>query len=61
MAKYGGIFLHPWELYTKNGGVGDPTMATKEKGTKIVTVAVERLAEILVELAKAKHEGRFLY
>ena len=61
MDKYGGSFLRPWEHYTKNGGVGDPTMATKEKGTKIVAVAVERLTEMLVELAKAKHEGRFLY
>jgi creatinine amidohydrolase len=61
LVKYGCGFLRPWDQYTTNGGVGDPTKATKEKGEKIVSVAVERIAEILVELAKARHDGRYLY
>ncbi len=61
MIKYGGSFRRPWHLYTKNGGVGDPTMATKEKGEKIVNAAVERISDIFVELAHAKHDGDFLY
>lgn len=61
LVKYGGGILRPWDQYTTNGGVGDPTKATKEKGEKIVSVAVERIAEILVELAKARHDGRYLY
>lgn len=59
--KYGGKFLKPWALYTRNGGVGDPTKATREKGEKIVSVAIERISGMLVELAKAKFDGPFLY
>jgi creatinine amidohydrolase len=61
MRAHGGIFLFPWHLYTKNGGVGDPTMATVGKGKRIVDTAIERIADIFVELAKAKHDGDFLY
>jgi creatinine amidohydrolase len=61
MKQYGGKFLSPWHLYTKNAGVGDPTRATKAKGKKIVSAAVERIAEIFVELARAKHKGKYLY
>jgi creatinine amidohydrolase len=53
-ARHGGRFLRPWNLYTKNGGVGDPTRATREKGAAIVAAAVERIADMLVELARAK-------
>jgi creatinine amidohydrolase len=61
MTKYGGSFLRPWSLYTKNGGVGDPTKATRDKGAKIAAAAVERISDMLVELAKAKFDGQFLY
>ena len=61
LEKYGGKFLHPWSLYTKNGGVGDPTLATREKGAKIASAAVERISDMLVELAKAKFDGQLLY
>lgn len=57
--KYGGKFLKPWDLYTRNGGVGDPTKATREKGARIVEAAVTRIADMLVELAQAKHDERF--
>ncbi|MFA7158596.1 MAG: creatininase family protein [Kiritimatiellia bacterium] len=61
MKEYGGKFLSPWHLYTKNAGVGDPTKATREKGRKIVAAAGERIAAMLVELARAKHKGQYLY
>jgi len=61
LLKYGGKFSRPWHLYTRNGGVGDPTKATREKGEKIVRVTVERIAEILVELCAAKYDERFPY
>lgn len=57
--KYGGKFLRPWKLYTRNGGVGDPTQATREKGERIVEAAVSRIAEMLVELAQTQHDGKF--
>ena len=61
LEKYGAKFLRPWNLYTKNGGVGDPTKATRAKGAKIVAAAVERISDMLVELAEAKYDGRFPY
>ena len=59
--KHGGKFLRPWDGYTKNGGVGDPTQATREKGARIVEAAVARIADMLVELAQARHDERFPY
>lgn len=61
LLKYGGKFTRPWHLYTRNGGVGDPTKATREKGEKIVRATVERIAEVLVELCEAKYDERFPY
>ena len=61
LEKHGGEFLRPWHLYTKNGGVGDPTKATREKGAKIVEAAVQRIADMLVELAQTEQNERFPY
>ena len=61
LEKYGGKFSRPWHLFTRNGGVGDPTKATREKGERIVVAAVERIAGMLVELAGAKYDERFPY
>ena len=61
LQKYGGRFCRPWHLFTRNGGVGDPTKATREKGEKIVAAAVERIAAILVELAEAEYDEKFPY
>lgn len=57
--KHGGQFLRPWNLYTKNGGVGDPTKATREKGKKMVDAAVARIADMLVELAQLEYNETF--
>ena len=57
--KYGAKFLRPWHLYTKNGGVGDPTKATRGKGAKIVAGAVERISDMFVEFAEDEYDGRF--
>ena len=61
LRKHGGRFSRPWRLFTRNGGVGDPTKATLEKGEKIVRVAVERITDILVELSAAEYDERFPY
>lgn len=61
LQKYGGKFSRPWHLYTNNGGVGDPTKASKEKGKRIIQVTVERLAEAMVELSQAEMNDRFPY
>jgi creatinine amidohydrolase len=61
LQKYGGDFTRPWHLYTKNGGTGDPTKATREKGEKVLSAVVERVGDVLVELANAKMDDRFPY
>lgn len=61
LEKYGGKFSRPWHLFTRNTGVGDPTKATAEKGEKIVAAAVERISDILVELAAAEYDEEFPY
>jgi creatinine amidohydrolase len=61
LQKYGGDFTRPWHLYTTNGGTGDPTKGTREKGEKILAACVERIGDVLVELASAKMDERFPY
>lgn len=36
-----------WNDYTATGSIGDPTLATREKGEKMVKIAVERMANFL--------------
>jgi creatinine amidohydrolase len=61
LQKCGGKFSRPWHLFTRNGGVGDPTKATRDKGEKVVQATVERIADALVELCAAKYDERFPY
>jgi len=61
LEKYGGKFTRPWEKFTRNGGVGDPTKATAEKGERIIGATVERIAEMLVELSNAEMDEMFPY
>jgi len=61
LTKYTGKFSRPWHLFTNNGGVGRPDLATEAKGRRIVEATVERLADILVELAEAERDERFPY
>lgn len=37
----------PWETFTKSAVLGDATLATKEKGEKIVETALEKMAAML--------------
>ena len=38
-----------FEEQTKSGVIGDPTLATREKGERLVSAAIERLADFLVQ------------
>jgi creatinine amidohydrolase len=51
----------PWHLVTKNAGVGDPRLATAEKGRRIIDIVVQRLGQFLKELSDAKMDERFPY
>jgi creatinine amidohydrolase/Fe(II)-dependent formamide hydrolase-like protein len=61
LTKYGGKFTRPWHLFTVNGGVGHPELATKEKGERIVKAIVERLKEVLLELCQTEMNETFPY
>jgi len=54
-------FVPYWHIYTRNTGLGDPTKATAEKGERMISVAVERLAEALKELSEAPMNELFPY
>lgn len=41
-----------WSDYTATGSIGDPTLATKEKGDKMISAAVERMATFLEGFAE---------
>lgn len=51
----------PWHLLTKNSGAADPHAATAEKGQRLMSILVERLAAFLCELSDAEIDERFPY
>ncbi len=54
-------FVSPWHALTRNTGIGDPTVATAEKGRRIIEAAVDRIATALVELSNAPYTDLFPY
>jgi len=38
----------PWESFTKSAVLGDATLATEEKGRKIIETALEKMVEMLI-------------
>lgn len=42
----------PWEEFTQSAVLGDATLATKEKGEKIIKVALENMVRIINEMKK---------
>jgi creatinine amidohydrolase len=51
----------PWHLVTTNTGLGDPRAGSAQKGQSLMEVLVERLAQFLVELARAPMNDTFPY
>lgn len=49
----------PWERLTVNSGYGNPQKATPEKGERYLSLVSERIANFLVELARAPIDDRF--
>ena len=50
----------PWTRVTADTGIGDPSRATAEKGAKYVGALVERIAELVVELASADPKNLYV-
>jgi creatinine amidohydrolase len=51
----------PWHLVSRNTGLGDPSAATAEKGTRLMDALVERLAGFLTQLAAEPLDETFPY
>jgi creatinine amidohydrolase len=45
-------FKAPFQMLTRSGVIGDPTLATPEKGQRILAAAIERLVEFLEEFRR---------
>jgi len=45
-------FAVDWRTFSKSGGLGDPTVATKEKGRKILEIAVNYCEDIIKKAFK---------
>lgn len=56
-----GYISRPWHLFTKNTGVGDPRLATAEKGKKYVAVITDRMAQYFKELSDTPIDETFPY
>jgi creatinine amidohydrolase len=61
LLEAGGSFTHRWHKYTRDGGTGHPEKATAEKGRRLVEAAVQRMTEVLLELAAAEEDEMFPY
>jgi creatinine amidohydrolase/Fe(II)-dependent formamide hydrolase-like protein len=48
----------PWHLFSKTGVLGDPTVATSEKGEKWLDAAAERLVQLVKEFKRVSSEKR---
>jgi len=59
LERYGGKFSRAWHHYTLNGGTGHSEKATRGKGERIVTAAVARLKEVILELCRRQYDERF--
>ncbi|TWT47566.1 creatininase family protein [Botrimarina hoheduenensis] len=49
----------PWERYTVDSGAGDPRAATADKGRRLLEATTAKLADFLVELARAEIDEAF--
>lgn len=54
-------FARPWDRLTRDSGVGNPAAAAPEKGKAFLDLAVERLGEVIRELALAEVDEWFPY
>jgi creatinine amidohydrolase len=40
----------PWEEFTQSAVLGDATLATREKGEKIISIAFENMVQLIEEI-----------
>lgn len=51
----------PWHLLTEDSGVGDPSLATAEKGAAFLEASARKLSSFLVALSEAEVDETFPY
>ncbi|HYF49122.1 MAG TPA: creatininase family protein [Planctomycetota bacterium] len=54
-------FVRPWHLYLPTSACGETRKASQEKGRIVLGARSDGLAELLVQLSKAKFDARFPY
>lgn len=52
------LLMDHWSRFSKSGIVGDPTLATKEKGQKIFEAVVEALVELVKDFKGYSRDAR---
>lgn len=52
------LLMDHWSRFSKSGVVGDPTLATKEKGKKVFEAVVEALVELVKEFRDCRRNTR---
>jgi creatinine amidohydrolase len=57
MYHFEGTFARPEYRELKNGIIGDATLATREKGEKIVTRVVDHVAELIQDIRQRYPPG----
>jgi creatinine amidohydrolase len=55
----GATYVKWWHDHTDTGGVGDPTLATAEKGRRFLAASAEALGAFLLEFSQAEVGERF--
>ena len=55
----GATYVKWWHDFTDTGGVGDPTLATAEKGRRFLAASAEALGAFLLEFSQAEVGERF--
>jgi len=58
MASSPVLLMDHWSRFSKSGIVGDPTLATKEKGQKVFEAVVEALVELVKDFKGYRHDQR---
>jgi creatinine amidohydrolase len=54
-------FVRPWHLYLPESAGGDTRKASAAKGQMVIEAEARTIAELLVELSRAKYDKRFPY
>ncbi|MFW6437735.1 MAG: creatininase family protein, partial [Armatimonadota bacterium] len=61
MKEWWAWIARPWDLLTTNSGVGDPSASTAKKGEEFMEKCVQKIAELIVEMANEAIDDSYPY